>query len=452
MLTLIYTIARTAFLESVRQPVYFILILVAGLMQIFNTAATGYSLGYTESGEVSGDNKLLLDLALASIFLCGTLLAGFIATATISREIENKTVLTVVSKPVPRPAVILGKFLGTSGAIVIATCIMIVFLLMSIRHGVMSTARDEVDMVVTTLAMVSVLLAVSVAVWGNFFYGWHFSQTASLLLCPILIVATILMYSFGKGWRLQPLFTDVKPQIILASISLVMGMLVLSAIATAASTRLGQVMTIVICFGAFVLGLLSNWFLGRHVYQSTIVGQIQSAKPERDAHLSFAGMGDIYFVTLKSVANRSVKPGDPFYYSGSPDGAAMPVPRFAPLPGSAATDDSKFFAPGAPAALVVVEARARELVVRNIGNPPLAVERPPRENDYIFAEPVKTSILPLVAWGIAPNMQFFWLSDAVTQNRPVPLSHIGRIAAYAGVQIIGFLSLAVILFQRREVG
>jgi ABC-type transport system involved in multi-copper enzyme maturation permease subunit len=451
MPTLIYTIARTAFLESVRQPVYFILILIAGLMQIFNTAATGYSLGYTESGEVSGDNKLLLDLALASIFLCGTLLAGFIATATISREIENKTVLTVVSKPVPRPAVILGKFLGTSGALVIATLIMIVFLLMGIRHGVMSTARDEVDTVVTTLAFASVLLAVSVAVWGNFFYGWHFAQTASLLLCPILLVATILMYSFGKGWRLQPLFTDIKPQILLAAFSLVLGMLVLSAIATAASTRLGQVMTIVVCFGAFVLGLLSNWFIGRHVYHTTIVGQIQAARPERDAHQSFAGMGDIYFVTLKSVANRAVKPGDAFYYSGSPDGAAMPVPRFAPFVGGA-SDDSKFFSPGAPAALIVTEARARELVVRNVGNPPVAVERPPRENDYIFAEPVRTSILPLVAWGIAPNMQFFWLSDAVTQNRPVPLNHISRIAAYAGVQVLGFLSLAVILFQRREVG
>lgn len=451
MLPLIATIARTAFLESVRQPVYFIIILIAGLMQTFNTAATGYSLGYTESGEVSGDNKLLLDLALASVFLCGTLLAGFIATAAVSREIENKTILTVVSKPIPRPAVILGKFLGTSGAMLIATVIMVVFLLLGIRHGVMSTARDEVDTVVTTLGYAAVFLAVAAAIWGNFFYGWHFSQTASLLLCPLMLVTLVLVYSFGKGWKLQPLFTDFKPQVALAAVTLILGMLVLSAIATAASTRLGQVMTIVVCFGAFVLGLLSNYLLGRHVYKAEIVGQILQTRPERDAHQSFAGMGDIYFVTLKSVANRAVKPGDSFYYSASPDGVPMPVPAFAPFTGDA-RDDSKFFVPGTPAAAIVIDARARELTVRNIGNPPLNVERPPQANDYILAAPARVNPWAMAAWGIAPNMQFFWLSDAVTQNRPVPAGHFARITAYAGVQIAGFLALAVILFQRREVG
>jgi len=49
-------------------------------------------------------------------------------------------------------------------------------------------------------------------------------------------------------------------------------------------------------------------------------------------------------------------------------------------------------------------------------------------------------------------LQFFWLLDAVTQNREVPGSYLGLSAAYAGVQIVVFLCLAVILFQRRDVG
>ena len=39
---------------------------------------------------------------------------AFVATAELSREIENKTVLTVVSKPVGRTTVIMGKYLGVS--------------------------------------------------------------------------------------------------------------------------------------------------------------------------------------------------------------------------------------------------------------------------------------------------------------------------------------------------
>jgi hypothetical protein len=51
-----------------------------------------------------------------------------------------------------------------------------------------------------------------------------------------------------------------------------------------------------------------------------------------------------------------------------------------------------------------------------------------------------------------PNIQSFWLVDAITQNQPVPASHVALIAVYALAQIGVFLSLAVILFQTREVG
>ena len=38
--------------------------------------------------------------------------------------------------------------------------------------------------------------------------------------------------------------------------------LVLSAVAIAASTRLGQVLTLLVCVGAFLMGLVSEYFLG----------------------------------------------------------------------------------------------------------------------------------------------------------------------------------------------
>ncbi len=37
-----------------------------------------------------------------------------------------------------------------------------------------------------------------------------------------------------------------------------------------------------------------------------------------------------------------------------------------------------------------------------------------------------------------PNMHFFWLLDAVSQNRTIPASHVVRIAVYSVMQIGAF--------------
>ncbi len=451
MPTLILTIARITFLESVRQPIYFIMIGLCGIFQLINTSSLGFSLGYTETAEVSGDNKMLLDVGLATVLFCGTLLAGFIATAALSREIEQKTVLTVVSKPVPRPVVVLGKYFGAVAAILIATGTMILFLQVGLRHGIMSTARDDVDMPVALFSFGAVALALGVAVWGNFFYGWHFTQTASLLLFPLMFAAWILVLLISKKWEWQDPLRDFKPQIFIASISLVLALLVLTAVATAASSRLGQVMTIVVCFGVFVLGLLSNHLIAKRAFLNTPVGQVASATPERLSMESLTGVGDIYSVTLKTPPSRGLPPGTGIYYGPNPNGFDLQVPAFEPFKGNA-NDPEGLFLKDKPSALVVTTGNGRRLTIRNLGGTAVQVERPPQADDYVFTEPTRVNPVALAAWGVVPNMQFFWLTDAVTQNRPVPAGHLARIAIYSLVQVIGFLSLAVILFQKRDVG
>ncbi|MBX3356783.1 MAG: ABC transporter permease [Phycisphaeraceae bacterium] len=112
-------IARNTLVESIRQPVFFILVLACGIMQAANNFFSAYSMGFSDSAEVSGDNKMLLDIGLSTVLVCATLLAAFLATSVVSREIEDKTALTVISKPVGRPVFVLGKYLGIAGAIVV---------------------------------------------------------------------------------------------------------------------------------------------------------------------------------------------------------------------------------------------------------------------------------------------------------------------------------------------
>jgi len=448
------TIARNTFVESVRQPVYFILIMVSGIFQVFNVWGSAYSMGYTESAEVSGDNKLLLDVGLATIFVCGTLLAAFISTAVISREIENKTVLTVVSKPISRMAVVLGKYLGVAAAITIAAVTMVMFLQMAIRHGVLSTAADEVDVPVVLACLGGVGLAVGAAIWCNFFYGWVFTQTATMLLCPFMIVAWLLIMPVNKHWALQPLLTDFKPQVTLACVSVIFALLVLTSISTAASARLGQVMTIVVCSGLFVFGLLSNHFVGSRAFQNSFVAKIEKATPERSNEADLYNTGDSYNIQFLYEPTGRIAVGMPAYYSANPNGFPMSTYSFTP-PDATAHDFSKPDAAsdkGLSPALVFTKVAGRNVTITHVGPDASLIRFRPMPEDYVFVRPTMINPLAVAAWGVIPNVQFFWLVDAVTQNQPVPASHLVLIIFYAIAQIGIFLSLAVILFQTREVG
>jgi len=452
MLLQFFTIARNTFVESVRQPVLFLLVLLSGVLQVFSTWNTGFSMSQEESSQVSGDNKLMLDYGLGTIFVLGTLLAGFIATAVVSREIENKTVLTVVSKPVSRALLVLGKYAGVAGAISCAVFVMLLFLLMALRHGVLSTASDELDAPVLVFTFLGVGLSLAVAAWCNYFYGWSFPQTSILLLMPVMLVAYGLVLMFGKGWKVQPLYTDVKDQVLVASACLGMAVLVLTAVATAASTRLGQVMTIVVCLGVFLAALLSNHFLGRHVFKNTPIGMIQAASPDDPEKASFSNPGDAYTIQLDRPANEPPPPKSPFYYSPSPNGFPMMSRKpYSPFQGDLGrTEDT--IGPTAAPALVVTEATRQVLRVRNLGARAVPVMRPPEAGDYVFTSPTSMNTAALAVWAVVPNLQYFWLLDAVSQNRPVPGPYLVLVAGYSLSQIGVFLSLAVILFQKRDVG
>lgn len=452
MLQQILPIARNAFVESLRQPIFLLLILLSGILQIFNTWNTGYSMGYTEAGEVSGDNKLLLDIGMSTVFVAAMLLAAFIATSVLSREIENKTILTVVSKPVSRPLLIIGKYLGVAGAITVATVTMLLFLLLAIRHGVMSTAADELDGPVLLFGTGATVCALVLAAWTNYFYGWNFPQTAVSLLFPFCAVGYFLVLCLDKRWQPQSPLVDFKPQITIACLCLMMAILVLTSIATAASTRLKQVATIGVCIVVFVLSLLTNHLIGRHVFHNQYAGIIKEAKSLDLARDELSRPGDSFSIELLQDAAPAMKPGDSFYFSASPSGAGMEVaahPAFAGDP----KEGANFVNPAAPFALVVTEAKGKTMTIRVAGGGATdAIARLPVPGDYVFSHPTETSWAALVPWAVLPNLQDFWYIDAVSQNQPVPPGHALMVMGYGIAQIAVFLSLGIMLFQRRDVG
>ncbi|MAE63887.1 MAG: hypothetical protein CMJ18_06400 [Phycisphaeraceae bacterium] len=250
------TISRNTFVESIRQPVFVVVIIASVICLWMNPHLAAYTF--------DDDNKMMIDLGLSVLFLSGLLLAALTATGVLSAEIENRTVLTVVSKPVPRPVFVLGKFLGVAAALSLAYWTLTMTFLLHVRHRVMQTASDPVDWPVVLFAAAAILLAIIIAALANYLYHWVFASTFVWGYLLLNTVAWLLVLVVDKHWDFQPIATEfVKDegrlvQLLYALLLLFEAVLVLTGLALAISTRLGQVMTILICLGVFLLGLISN--------------------------------------------------------------------------------------------------------------------------------------------------------------------------------------------------
>ena len=108
-LTRIFTIARNVFYEVVRDRIlwiigFYTLVLVAA-MQLLPQIA-----GATEE-------KMILDFGLAAMSVLGLIVAIFIGTGLVNKEIEKRTVLVLIAKPISRSEIIAGKHLGLSAVL-----------------------------------------------------------------------------------------------------------------------------------------------------------------------------------------------------------------------------------------------------------------------------------------------------------------------------------------------
>jgi hypothetical protein len=255
-----------------------------------------------------------------------------------------------------------------------------------------------------------------------------------------------MVLCLSKKWQWQFFLMDLKPQICFACFAMATGIFVLAAVATAVSTRLGQVMTITACVGVFMFGLMSNYLIGRHVFDNKQAGIIKVASPGNQTKPGWDEPGSTYKITTVSASKIAMRPGDSFYYADSPSGFPMLVPKFPPYTGDLSSDQSPH------PALVVTQADGMGITVKRVGSGPFAVERPPQPGDSIFVRPTKVNVFAMAIWSLTPNLHYFWLVDAVSQNQLIPFTHMGLVLLYAFAEIGAFLALGVALFQRRDVG
>src|SRR4051794_40849669 len=98
------TIAFATAKEAIRQPAFFVLAFIAG-----SSLVGSIFVSYFTFGE---DIKMYKDTGLTTISFACLLLALLTSSSTVAEEIEGKTAITLLSKPINRRQFIVGKFLG----------------------------------------------------------------------------------------------------------------------------------------------------------------------------------------------------------------------------------------------------------------------------------------------------------------------------------------------------
>ena len=73
-------------------------------------------------------------------------------------------------------------------------------------------------------------------------------------------------------------------------------------------------------------------------------------------------------------------------------------------------------------------------------------------SDWVFGGLAKSHLWAKIFYFALPNLQVFWISDAIYEGSIVPAKYIFITALYAICYSAGILALAMALFQRRQVG
>jgi ABC-type transport system involved in multi-copper enzyme maturation permease subunit len=101
---IVLVLALNTFREAVRDKILYVL-LVFGVLMIFVSRAIGWV-------SFGGENKIMTDIGLGAIWMFSGMVSIFIGTGLIHKEVDKRTIYTILAKPAERWQFLAGKYLG----------------------------------------------------------------------------------------------------------------------------------------------------------------------------------------------------------------------------------------------------------------------------------------------------------------------------------------------------
>jgi ABC-type transport system involved in multi-copper enzyme maturation permease subunit len=182
----IRSIAFNTFREAVRDRVLYNLIFFALLM-----AGASILVGQITIGI---ERQVVVNLGLTAVSLFGVVIAIFIGIGLVSKEIERRTLYTVLARPVRRWEFIVGKFCGLSATLVVNTFFMALGVFAALFYVTRAVGRDDVPVLVALYFIVLQFLVVTAL-------ALLFSSFSSPLLSAVLAFSLFVIGTFAEDLR-----------------------------------------------------------------------------------------------------------------------------------------------------------------------------------------------------------------------------------------------------------
>lgn len=179
-------IASNTFREAVRDRVLYNLI---AFVLLLSGAAV-----FVGEISIEIEKLVVINLGLTAVSLFGVVIAIFIGIGLVSKEIDKRTLYTVLSRPVRRWEFIVGKFFGLSGTLVVNTVCMAIGVfgaLLYVSHKF--TASDAFILVALYFIVLQFLIICSLTLL--------FSSFSSPLLSAVFSFSLFVIGSFSEDLR-----------------------------------------------------------------------------------------------------------------------------------------------------------------------------------------------------------------------------------------------------------
>ncbi|EAZ90984.1 ABC transporter permease [Crocosphaera chwakensis] len=165
----IWIIASNGFREVIRDRILYVIGFFAVVLAL--------SLRLLPEISVGADGKIFLDVGLGLTSFLGAIVAIFVGTALINKEIEKRTVLILIPKPISRSELIIGKHLGLCGVLAVVIAIMTV-----LYFGALTWANITFSPVSLLVSQVYLLLELAVLTAVAITFGVFTSSILATLL------------------------------------------------------------------------------------------------------------------------------------------------------------------------------------------------------------------------------------------------------------------------------
>lgn len=174
-LSKIWVLGTNTFREAVRDRVFHSILFFAVGVVVFSLILKDVSIG--------DQDKVVRSVAQGGIDLFASVIAIFLGISLVWKELEKKTIYTILSKPISRPVFILGKYTGLMLTVIAEVVIL------TILYTVMMTLQQEFPPMVFFVSILLLLVELALlTAWATLFSAYSAPMTASAFTLAIFCI------------------------------------------------------------------------------------------------------------------------------------------------------------------------------------------------------------------------------------------------------------------------